>query len=178
LSTEKGHRDLLQAVALLARRELRLVLVGDGPERGGLQRLTLELGLADKVRFLGVRQDVERLYPAFDVFALPSHTEGSPTALLEAFAYGIPAVATSVGAVPDMLHDGVEGVLVPPHSPHLMAEAFGRLFASRPMRLSLAQCAKRRYEAEFRRDHWLDSITAVYGEVQEHSRGPHCNRTV
>jgi glycosyltransferase involved in cell wall biosynthesis len=165
LSTEKGHRDLLQAVAQLGRGELRLLLGGDGPEREALQRMARDLGLTDQVRFLGVRHDVERLYPAFDVFALPSHTEGSPTALLEAFAYGVPALATRVGAVPDMLQDGEEGVLVPPQAPGRLADGLGKLFASGGVRQRLAEGAKRRYEAEFRRDHWLDSITSAYREL-------------
>lgn len=164
LSPEKGHRDLLRALAL-GPSELRLVLVGDGPERPGLEGMARTLGLDGRVTFLGLRHDVERLHPAFDLFALPSHTEGSPTALLEAFAYGTPVVATRVGAVPDMLRDEVEGVLVPPHSPALLAEALGKLFASAPLRQTMAERAKHRYETEFRRCHWLDSITAAYLEV-------------
>ena len=125
LAARKDYRTLLDALALLVRRgrSFRLVLIGDGKERGALERRAAELGLAGRVRFLGERPDVERLLPGIDVFVLSSREEGIPNALLEAMAAGRPAVATAVGGTPEVLEDGKTGWLVPPADPAALAAA-------------------------------------------------------
>jgi glycosyltransferase involved in cell wall biosynthesis len=111
LAPEKHHAMLLDAIALLP--EARLVLVGDGPERGWIEAEIARRGLKERVEVLGARTDVDQLYRSFDAVALTSHREGLPLALLEAMAHGLPVVATAVGEVPALLADGA-GQLVAP----------------------------------------------------------------
>ena len=98
LAPRKDYGTLLAAVAALAKtREFFCAIAGDGPERAALEARAAELGVAGRVLFLGERSDVDRLFPAFDVFTLSSREEGIPNALLEAMAAARPCVATRVG---------------------------------------------------------------------------------
>jgi glycosyltransferase involved in cell wall biosynthesis len=92
--------------------------VGDGPERPRLQRLSKELGVLEKVTFTGFvpHSKVPEFLRKASVFVLPSRFEGLPNALLQAMAAALPCVATSVGGVPDVIKDGVNGILVPPNA--------------------------------------------------------------
>ena len=155
LSREKGHHVLLDAIAQARPRipQLAVVLVGDGPERAALERSAETQGLGDTVRFLGQRHDLERLYAAFDLFVLPSLTEGSPTALLEASAYALPTLASRVGAIPDMLREGSEIALVAVDHPAQLAEALVGLASDPTLRARLGEAARARYQAEYRADH-------------------------
>jgi glycosyltransferase involved in cell wall biosynthesis len=114
LSREKGHADLLLAFRRLCdsgHTALQLVVVGDGPEREGLNKLKRDLRLDDKVNLEGHQDDVRPYYALADVFVLPSHSEGTPNVLLEAMAAGIPVVATSVGGVPELTGGGTAALL-------------------------------------------------------------------
>lgn len=116
LSAEKGHADLIRAmvaVRQLCDFETLLVIVGDGPERAQLERLSARLGIQDAVRFVGYQRDVTAYYDAADVFALTSHSEGSPNVLLEAMDAELPIVATAVGGIGEMIVHGEHGLLVP-----------------------------------------------------------------
>ena len=108
LAPRKDHATLLEALALLAGRgcHFRAVLVGEGPERPGLEARARDLGLEGRVGFLGERNDVERLLPGMDVFVLSSREEGIPNALLEAMAAGRPSVATDVGGTSEVMTGG------------------------------------------------------------------------
>ncbi len=123
----KGLDTFLEAVALLRRDgvEVEAQIVGDGPERAALERQAASLGLAGRAHFTGHREDVEAVLAGLDLFVLPSHSEAFPNALLEAMASALPVVATEVGGVPDIVEDGLTGVLVPPGRPDLMAAAIG-----------------------------------------------------
>jgi len=110
----KNHRLLLEQVPALAARhpQLQVVLAGDGPLRADLAAQAQGLKIADRVHLLGARNDVADILPAFDVFALPSQTEGLSIALLEACATGLAIVATKVGGNPEIVHHGDTGLLV------------------------------------------------------------------
>jgi glycosyltransferase involved in cell wall biosynthesis len=125
LAARKDDPNLLEALAMLDRRgrAFRAVVVGEGKERGALERQVEHLGLGQRVRFLGERADVERLLPGMDVFVLASREEGIPNALLEAMAAARPAVATAVGGTPEVMEDGQTGWLVPPRDPGALAAA-------------------------------------------------------
>jgi glycosyltransferase involved in cell wall biosynthesis len=115
LSKEKGHADLIRAMPQVRQqhREAVLVIVGDGPERQRLEHLRDQLGLGTSIRFVGYCDDVMPYYDAATVFALTSHSEGSPNVLLEAMQAAVPIVATAVGGVGEMIRDREHALLVP-----------------------------------------------------------------
>jgi glycosyltransferase involved in cell wall biosynthesis/peptidoglycan/xylan/chitin deacetylase (PgdA/CDA1 family) len=165
LSPEKGARILLQAFARLHADQpaSRLVLAGDGPDRGALESYAGELGIAGAVDFLGARRDVAQLLGTFDLFVLPSLTEGIPLALLEAMAAGLPIVASGVGGVPEVLVDGESGVLVPPGSVNLLHEAMAGLIASDGRRAALAAGAAKRVRERFNERDMANAYRSLYG---------------
>lgn len=125
LSPEKGHADLVDALALLARqgRRVSAVFAGDGPSRTELANRIAAAGLSGSIHLPGYVQHPASLLQDADLMVLPSHTEGLPNAALEAFAMGVPVLATRVGGTPEVVEDGVTGRLVPAHSPASLAEA-------------------------------------------------------
>jgi glycosyltransferase involved in cell wall biosynthesis len=144
LRPEKNHELFLRAAAIVRQQvaPARLVLVGNGPERDKLNRLTAELRLADVVHFLGARSDVPQLLPLFDVFALTSKIEASPVSILEAQACGLPVVATRVGSIAESVIDGETGFLVTPGSVDEVAGAMIRLLRSPELRHALGSAAR------------------------------------
>ena len=144
MSLEKRHSDLLEAYHLLRRENghLRLILVGDGPERG-----RLEASAGEGVLFTGQIQDTSIYYAASDVMVLPSLTEGSPNVLLEAMAVGVPAVATRVGGIPEIVTDGESAVLVAPCDPAALAQAIRELLEDAGKRGRLIVNARAAIEA-------------------------------
>jgi glycosyltransferase involved in cell wall biosynthesis len=127
LRPEKAHDVLLGAVARLKAdgRRVRVLLAGEGERRGALATLAQSLGIEGDVEFLGVRRDVARLLHASDVAVLPSVTEALPLALLEAMAAGTPVVASAVGSVPELVHDGETGWLTRAGDPVSLARGIG-----------------------------------------------------
>jgi len=115
LNQVKNQALLIKAIGRLSndRPALKLVLIGDGPERTNLEALTRTLDLDGRVLFAGERPDVQRLLPAADCFALSSDSEGAPKALLEAMACGLPIVCTAVGGIPQIINHGQCGLLSP-----------------------------------------------------------------
>ena len=118
-------------------RIVRFVVVGDGGERRALERQARELGIASHVSFLGWRYDLARVYADLDVVALSSASEGTPACLLEGISAGVPVVATGVGGVPDIVEDGVTGLLVPAGDPGSLATALLRLVNDAELRRQL-----------------------------------------
>ena len=141
LTSQKALDVALVAVAAVP--GIALVLLGDGPERPGLERLAAELGLDGRVRFLGggSRDDVLRLFRAADASLLSSAGANFPHTVVEALAVGTPVVATSVGGVGEVVRDGENGLLVPPGDAAELAAAIRRLFAEEGLRDRLAAAA-------------------------------------
>ena len=148
LHPSKDHETLLRAFAAVRERHpaLQLVLVGEGPLRKQLVRLTARLLGADApasgVHFLGERGNVEDLLAGFDIAVLATRREGFGLAALEAMAAGLPLVASNTGALPELLHDGDSGLLVEPGSPAALAQALERLVTRPDLRRALAQRAR------------------------------------
>ncbi len=162
LDPVKGLEDLLRALAIIQQRfSAQLVLVGDGPERSRLEQLITELDLADRVSFVGVREDVPEILKACDVFVFPSHTEGMPNALLEAMAASCAIVCTNVPGNRDLITDGRTGLTVPARNPNALADSVMKLLASRDLsdRLGAAASAVARESYDNR------SVTARYLEI-------------
>lgn len=167
LNEVKRYDLLLRAVAELraGRPDVHLLLVGDGPERGRLVALADELKLTPVVRFAGYQAAPERYYPAFDAFALTSRSEGFPVSLLEAWAAGKPAVVTAVGGLPDVVTDGVNGLLVPFGNPRNFADALARLYTDATVRASLGSAGRATVEARYTLDRIADRYAAIYRQT-------------
>jgi glycogen synthase len=166
LAPQKGVRTLLEAVPLLRHRDVPVLLVGDGPERGRLERRAAGLGLAGRVRFLGFatpRQVTAWLCHA-DVLVLPSVYEELGSVLLEAMAAGLPVVASAVGGIPAVVRDGGEGLLVPPGEPPALAAAVDRVLGDRALAGRLARAATER-AAAFHWDRLAEQVLEVYRGV-------------
>jgi glycosyltransferase involved in cell wall biosynthesis len=157
LAEKKGHRHLLAALAELP--EATLDVVGDGELRAGLERLAGELGVADRVAFLGERpkQEVAELMRGADLFVLPSLAENLPVVLIEAQASGLPAVAADVGGVSELVDDAA-GTLVPPADPAALAAAIRATLARDFDPAALAARARDRYGYDAIADRW----SAIY----------------
>jgi glycosyltransferase involved in cell wall biosynthesis len=166
LRSEKGYDVLLETARLCmaAGSAVRFVSVGRGPLEAELMATARAAGLASRFLFLGTRTDTPRLMAGADVFVLPSHQEGLPVALMEAMSAGLPVVATTVGGVPDVVTDDVEGLLVPPGRPDLLAEAVQRVAGDAVLRGRLAEASSKRSE-EFDVTNAARAIEAVYIEL-------------
>jgi glycosyltransferase involved in cell wall biosynthesis len=163
----KGHEDLIHAFgeAIASHPELCLVLVGEGELRGDLEDLARRLGLAERVRFTGWRDDVPELLSASDLFVLPSHNEGLGLVLVEAMAKRLPAVATAVGGVPEVVSDGETGILVPPRAPDELARAIGELAADAERRTRMGEAGYGRAVERFSVESTVRRTEEIYREV-------------
>jgi sugar transferase (PEP-CTERM/EpsH1 system associated) len=125
----KDHATALRTLEHVVwhHKHARLVLVGEGPELGNIQNLIRERGLETSVRVLGLRKDIPRLMRAADIFLLTSLSEGIPLTLIEAMAAGLPIVATQVGGVPELVEEGITGLLAPVADDAYLADCILRL---------------------------------------------------
>ncbi len=140
----KDHPTLFQALTLLEAGSSapHLVVVGDGERREPLRRLAHQLGLASRIHFLGWRTDLQAILGELDMVICCSRNEGTPVALIEAMAAGIPVVSTDVGGVGDLVVQGETGWLVPPDDPPALAQAVQRLLEDPALRRRLAAAAR------------------------------------
>jgi glycosyltransferase involved in cell wall biosynthesis len=131
LSPEKGYGDFVEAAAALAREQpdMGFIQFGEGPLRGALTRRVERLGLGRRFVFAGFQTDLHRVFRHLDLFVLPSYTEGLPVVILEAFASGVPVVATAVGGTPEVVADGVNGRLVRAGDTPGLARAIAEILA-------------------------------------------------
>jgi len=134
LEPEKGHPTLLQAwpAVLRAVPNAALLVVGEGSRYAELERLAASLRIAHRVVFTGRRDDVPSVTAALDVAVLPSYREAQGLSILEAMALSRPVVASRVGGIPEVIEDGVSGLLVPPRDPEALAGAIIRLLKDHP----------------------------------------------
>ncbi len=169
LSKEKAHIDLLAAFSRLHESnpevKSRLFIVGDGPERGRLEAAADSLGVKDRVVFTGQLSYVWPFYFAADVFALPSHSEGSPNVLLEAMAAGIPIVATEVGGVPEMVEHNQSALLVPASDRPALAAAIARVLTDGELARRLTTNASALVGTRYSPENYVRSLVEIYREV-------------
>ena len=168
LSREKGHADLVQAIASMREMDptlkFKVLFVGDGPERESLETTVNDLRLKDEIVFVGHISDVAPFYSIADVMALPSHSEGSPNALLEAMVAGIPSVATAVGGVPEIATSGRNALLVTAQQPLEFADALLTILTERDLAEKLATNATMRAH-QFSPEAYAQSLMEIYEEL-------------
>ena len=151
LAVQKGHTVLLDAIAQIAPAcpQARFAFAGDGPLRSRLEAQAERLGIADRVLFLGLREEVASLLSAADIFVQPSLWEGLSLALLEALFAGLPVVATRVEGVVDVVEDEKSALLVAPGEAGPLAAALSRVIDDRALRKRIAHAGQQRAEANF-----------------------------
>ena len=166
LRSWKGHRFLLDALALLADIDCRLAIVGDGPQRGALEEQARASGLRERVIFAGNRDDVGPWLQSFDAFALPSYAnEGVPQALLQAMFTGLASVTTNAGAIPEIAIDGETALVVPRENAGELASALRRLLSDRGLAARLGGAARERVLARHGLAAMLDRMDSVFASA-------------
>ena len=160
----KDHQTLIDAFARIAagRPDVDLLLVGDGELRNNLMKQCRDLGLEARVRFLGIRDDVADLLRAADVFTLTSVSEAASITLLEAMATGLPVVVTAVGGNPEIVRDGIDGLLAPRKDAGSIGEALGKLLDDPAFARRLGASAAARANDEYRLDRTVDKYYELY----------------
>ena len=164
LDPVKDFGTLLDAFAAVRRQSARsrLLIVGDGPERGWMTRRAAQPDLEGAVDLLGFRSDVRALMAAADVYVNSSISEGLSITILEAMAVGLPVVATAVGGTPEVLIHGAGGMLVPGRDAARLAAALLALQADPTRRAEMAAAARRRLETSFTIDRMVDAYVSTY----------------
>ena len=167
LKIEKGHIYLLEAARQILDmvRDLRFLIIGDGPLRKALEEISERLGIDKQVIFMGQRKDIPELLVAMDIFVLPSIKEGLPIALLEAMAARKPVIATRVGAIPKVLENKDIGVLVEPKNTNELRDAIMNLLSDRGRMDRLAREGFRRVCTDFSSDEMGKNYLKLYNEL-------------
>lgn len=174
----KGHQDLLAALETL-KRDGRLsgaaCLVfgrGDARQTEAVRRGVEVRGLGDVVFLRGFREDVHRIYSAFDVFLQPSRDfESFPMTVLEAMCAAVPVVATDVGGVTEMVEDGVTGIIVPPNDPGALASALAGLIADRSLRARMGRAGRLSFERNFSAERMARDYRELVADERPSSTG-------
>lgn len=163
LTTQKGQSVLLRAAPAVA--GANFVFAGDGPDRAALAALASELGIDDRVTFLGRRRDVPKLIAAADVVVLPSWYEGLPLAVLEAMAAGRPVIASRLPGVQEIITEGADGVLFEPGDPADLARAIGDVLTNPSEARRLGAAARQTVAGRFSAGAMGDQVGQVYAAL-------------
>ena len=174
LRPEKAIEVLIEATAALRPQfpTIQLMVIGPGGERPRLEALAMELGIGDAVRFLGRRLDVPDLLKSLDVAVCCSDREGFPLSVMEYMEAGAPVVATRVGGIPDMIENGVHGLLVPPRDPKQLATAIAALLQHPDRAAGLAERARERRLDELDAATMVRHIEALYESLYARKAAP------
>jgi glycosyltransferase involved in cell wall biosynthesis len=166
LEPEKGHPTLLEAwpKVLRAVPDAYLLIVGEGSRRDALEAQARELRIAHRVVFTGRRDDIPEVTAALDVAVLPSYREAQGLSILEAMALSRPVVASDVGGIPEMIEDGVTGLLVPPHDADALASAITRLLLDHPLADTIARAAHDMVHERFCIELMVAAVQTIYDE--------------
>ncbi|MCS7070045.1 MAG: glycosyltransferase family 4 protein [Anaerolinea sp.] len=177
LAPAKGQTDLIWSISSILSRtsDVHLVLVGADTNQGEYQQelsaLAAGLGIAEKVHFTGYWPDASKLIDHFDIFVLPSYREAMPMSILEAMAAAKPVIATHVNGVPEVVIDGVTGILVPPGDPKALADAILRLLHDPDLARRMGAAGRARVEEHFNLDRLNEQLFQIYDQVVAKHRG-------
>ena len=175
LRTEKNHALLLDAFARVANRhqDAHLLLVGDGVTRPRLLKQCETLEVRERIHFLGFRRDLPITLAAADVFVLASDWEGNPLSVMEAMAAGMPVISTAVGGIPELVQDGVSGLLVPVRDSDALAAAIEYLLTNVNARHAFGAAAAQQATRRFGVRAAAESYTRLYESVLARHGGGH-----
>lgn len=171
LSEQKGYTYLLQALPTVLATEprLKVILIGDGELAAALEAEAAALGVAHAVTFLGGRADADLLYPALDLFVLPSLWEGLPTVALESMASGVPVIASAIPGTTELVREGVTGWLAAPRDPASLAQAILAALADPAGRHAAARRATEEVVPRYTMEAIADQYEALYGQLARRS---------
>lgn len=166
----KDHATFVAAAAILARRRpnVDFVFVGGGELETNVRTEVARRGLTERSHFVGWVQKMEAVYADLDVVTLSSVNEGTPVSLIEAMAAGVPVVATAVGGVADVLHEGARGELCPPRDPEALADAIDR--ALQPQARARATQIREQVLADYGADRLCADLASLYDDLLEHKK--------
>jgi glycosyltransferase involved in cell wall biosynthesis len=178
-SDVKGHPTLIEAARSVCSRfpQVKFILIGDGKKRAEFESKVSELGLQPNFLFLGSRQDVSEILACCDMAVLPSQAEGFSNALLEYMAAGLPTVATDVGGNPEVIENGLDGLLVKPNDPAALAEAISSLLENTQFASQLGAAGRERVRRHFNFAQLTSNVDALYSELLQARRSAAPQRT-
>lgn len=159
----KGHKYLLKAATMVP--DAVFVLVGEGPEKSSLEKLATDIGVIDRVVFLGQREDIPELLSSCDVFVLPSLLDALPLSVMEAMAAGKPVITTNIKGIDEIVINGKTGILVPPEDPEALADAIQTCLSDPGLAQNLAQAGKIRVRQTFSAEKMIHGISGTYEEL-------------
>ncbi|MDI6782120.1 MAG: glycosyltransferase [bacterium] len=170
LAPHKDHKTFLQACSHIKRNNhqvfLQFLIVGDGELRWKLQQIVKRLNMQDNVIFTGFRNDIPQILSILDVFVVSSCLEGLNTSILEAQSSGVPVIATKTGGIPEIIRNGINGLLVLPQHPESLAEGIMQLINNKTFSSQLAVTAKEDVK-RFNKEVMIDATEAVYWRVMD-----------
>ncbi len=166
-SRVKGHACLIEASRIVCRSvpSAKFVLIGDGAERRKLEQQVRQAGLEENFLFLGHRQDVPELLSCCDLSVLPSEAEAMPNSVLESMAAGLPVVATRVGGTPEIIVDGVDGLLVPPQDSQALAQAMLHVLQDADFARRLSRSGQEKMQTHFGFDRLIAQLEQLYSNA-------------
>lgn len=167
LEPRKDIRNLLESATFVLERipNAFFVIAGDGAQRKELEQLACKLGIEDDISFLGFRTDIQRLLGIFDVFVLPSKSEGLPLVVLEAMAACKPVISTNVGSLPEVIIDGFNGILVPPESPEELGKEIASLLEDTEKAATISRNGRLILEKEYSIQVMAKRLEKIYSNV-------------
>ncbi len=167
LSPEKNVAGFLEAARLLLPkfRKVKFLIVGDGPERQNLEKTAASQNLTGRIQFCGFVNDMEPIYQSLDLLVISSKTEGIPLVVLEAMKHAIPVVSTRVGGIPEIIEDGIDGMIVEPNDPRAIAAAIEILLKDTDRYREISRNAQAKIASAFNRSNWIGNIEHIYHEL-------------
>ncbi len=167
MADHKGQRYLIEAAPEIFKvyPDAVILMIGEGELRRHLEGLAEELEIKSRIIFMGFRSDIPSLLKTMDIFVYPSHLEGLGTSLLDAMAAGVPIVATSAGGIPEVVSDGINGILVPPRNPQDLAKAVLTILQNNDLAKKLTQAGRETVEKRFTVERMVEGTLEVYRKV-------------
>jgi glycosyltransferase involved in cell wall biosynthesis len=161
---QKDQYTLMQAIAKLSE-PIKLIFVGTGPDWEASKTMAQDLGITDRVSFLGDRLDVPDLLADSQIFVLSTHYEGAPISILEAMRCGLPIIATNVNGIPEQVADGVTGLLVPHQDVDALTAAISKLVNNPDLRQQMGVAGKHKFAKEFTVEQMVEKTELLYRSI-------------
>jgi glycosyltransferase involved in cell wall biosynthesis len=167
LTHQKAQHIFIEAASIIInkRSDIEFIILGEGDQRDYIDGLIMKLGISQKVHLAGFRQDAIQIMKLFEVFVLCSINEGLPIVILEAMSLGVPIVSTDVGDIPNVIHDGLNGILINKGDPSVLSDAILRILDDQSLRKTISNNAKQTVNSEFSLFNMSSKYLNIYKEI-------------